>query len=100
MRFIKNYINIKKHVSYNSEDHMYVAFGHLTGYGAKYYGYMWSKVFALDLFYQIKKQGLFNPATGDKYVATILSHGGTKDPNDLLFDFLGRNPSVDAFSVI
>ncbi len=76
---------------------MYASFGHLIGYGAKYYGYLWSKVFALDLFDQIKKQGLLNPAIGKRYVQEVIGLGGSKDPNELLKNFLGREPSQDAF---
>lgn len=78
-------------------NHFYTSFGHLTGYGAKYYGYLWSKVFALDLFAEIKKQGLLNPQVGTKYAQTILAKGGSKDPKQLLVDFLGREPRMDAF---
>jgi thimet oligopeptidase len=77
--------------------HRYASFGHLTGYGAKYYGYLWSKVFAVDLFEQIKKQGLFNPAVGQKYAELVIGKGGSKDPNQLLRDFLGREPESSAF---
>lgn len=77
--------------------HRYASFGHLTGYGAKYYGYLWSKVFAVDLFEEIKKQGLFNPAVGQKYVDLVIGKGGSKDPNALLRDFLGREPENSAF---
>lgn len=87
----------KKYIAYNPEDHMYVSFGHLTGYGAKYYGYMWSKVFALDLFYEIKKHGLLNPAIGKKYEMEVLGKGGSEDPNILLKKFLGREPNQEAF---
>ena len=57
MRFIKKYL-IRPCIAseYNPADHFYAAFGHLTGYGARYYGYMWSKVFAHDLFHAIKKK--------------------------------------------
>lgn len=79
------------------DDHMQSSFGHLTGYGARYYGYMWSKVFALDLFNQIKQEGLLNPKIGQKYVGAVLSKGGSKDPNELLYDFLGRKPNQEAF---
>lgn len=81
----------------SQDDHMQAAFGHLTSYGARYYGYMWSKVFALDLFEQIKQVGLLNPTIGTKYVDTVLSKGGSKDPNELLKDFLGREPNQEAF---
>lgn len=79
------------------DDHMYASFGHLTGYGAKYYGYLWSKVFALDMFAQIKKEGLLNPHAGQKYIDRVIGRGGSKDPNALLIDFLGREPNQEAF---
>ncbi|MCA9770618.1 Zn-dependent oligopeptidase [Candidatus Dependentiae bacterium] len=79
------------------DNHFYCNFGHLTGYGAKYYGYLWSKVFAKDIFDQVKKHGLLNSEVGQKYVAAVLSKGGSKDPNELLRDFLGREPNQDAF---
>ena len=91
------YTTIKPHMVFDPESHMYASFGHLTGYGAKYYSYMWSKVFALDLFAQIKHMGLLNPAVGEKYVAEVIGQGGSVDPNDLLEDFLGRKPNQKAF---
>lgn len=78
-------------------DHSQAAFVHLTSYGARYYGYLWSKVFALDLFDTIKQHGLLDPNIGAHYLETVLSKGGSKDPNDLLFDFLGRAPNNEAF---
>ena len=82
---------------FSEQDHMYASFGHLMGYGAKYYGYLWSKVFALDLFDEIKKHGLLNPSIGQHYKDTVLSQGGSQDPNELLQAFLGRKPSKQAF---
>lgn len=79
------------------EDRFYSNFGHLTEYAAKYYGYLWSKVFAKDLFAYIKEHGLLNPDVGQKYISAVLSKGGSKDPNELLKDFLGRDPSQEAF---
>jgi thimet oligopeptidase len=87
----------RPHVSLNPHGHMYASFGHLTGYGAKYYGYMWSKVFALDLFNEIKRQGLLDPVIGEKYVSEVLSKGGSVDPDELLKNFLGREPNNQAF---
>ena len=40
---------------------MQTAFGHLNGYSAIYYTYMWSLVIAKDMFTEFKKDGLLNP---------------------------------------
>ncbi|MDP3889216.1 MAG: M3 family metallopeptidase [bacterium] len=88
---------ITPEIMFDQNSHGYASFGHLTGYGPKYYGYMWSKVFALDLFNTIKKQGLLNPEIGQKYVREVLGKGGSQDPNELLRNFLGREPNSDAF---
>lgn len=79
------------------EDHHELSFGHLTGYGPRYYGYLWSKVFALDIFQEIKKEGLLNSKVGKRYRKTILEKGPSQNPNDLLEAFLGRKPSQEAF---
>ncbi len=95
---LKNtYNSIIKHGLFDSDNHFYASFGHLTGYGAKYYGYLWSKVFALDLFEEIKKHGLLNPEIGEVYAAKVIGKGGSDDPNNLLRDFLGREPNQKAF---
>lgn len=88
---------ITPYVISDPRDHFYASFGHLTGYGARYYGYMWSKVFAHDLFNEIKKIGLLDPVIGRKYVDAVIGKGGSQDPNDLLKNFLGREPNQDAF---
>ena len=88
---------IMPRVHYGPNNHHFAAFGHLTGYGAKYYGYLWSKVFALDIFDQIKQKGLLNGEIGERYVTEIIGKGGSIDPNQLLQNFLGRKPRQDAF---
>ena len=83
---------------YYPEDHDYASFGHLTNYSAKYYGYLWSKVFALDMFDYIKTHGgPLDKAVGQHYIDTVLKPGGSKPPRELLRDFLGREPRSDAF---
>ncbi len=85
------------HLVPNYITHMQASFGHLGGYASRYYGYLWSKVFALDVFYTLRPRGLTNPAMGDLFVAEILGQGGSKDPNDMLRSILGREPKIDAF---
>jgi thimet oligopeptidase len=68
----------------------YTAFGHLNGYSAVYYTYMWSKVIAKDLFTAFKAKGMFDPATAQRYRKDILEPGGGKPAGELVADFLGR----------
>ena len=78
--------------------HMLAGFGHLMGgYDAGYYGYLWSKVFAADMFTRFEKEGVLNPATGADYRKIILAKGRTEDPSQLLHEFLGREPNEKAF---
>lgn len=74
------------------------SFGHLMGgYDAGYYGYLWSEVFAQDMFTRFQKEGLFNAETGAEYRKWILEPGGEHPPEDLLKGFLGRAPTEEAF---
>lgn len=84
-------------IAYDEESHSVCSFGHLCGYGAKYYGYMWSRVFADDVFAQVEKEGLLNPKAGARYVKHILGVGGSRNPDDMLRDYLGREPNSEAF---
>ena len=68
----------------------YTAFGHLNGYSAVYYTYMWSKVIAKDLFTAFKAKGMFDPETAQRYRKDILEPGGGKPAAELVADFLGR----------
>jgi thimet oligopeptidase len=79
------------------EDHLEASFGHLMGYGAGYYGYQWSNVYAADLFGMIKELGLTNPEIGKRYKDIILARGGSIAPDQLLVEFLGRAPSTKAY---
>lgn len=71
-------------------------FGHLMGYQAGYYGYMWSEVLALDMLSAFGNN-LNNPVVGQRYRQTILSQGSQKDAAQLVKDFLGREPDNKAF---
>src|SRR5882724_11427792 len=78
--------------------HMQTAFGHLNGYSAIYYTYMWSLVIAKDMFTQFKKGGLLNPEVAARYRQSVLGASGTKPAADLVKDFLGRTYSFQAYA--
>jgi thimet oligopeptidase len=74
------------------------SFGHLMeGYDAGYYGYLWSKVFAQDMFTVFQRYGLESPVAGMRYRKDILEPGAVYEPDVLLERFLGRPVSYDAF---
>ncbi len=73
-------------------------FGHLMGgYDSGYYGYLWSEVYAQDMFTRFEKEGLLSPKAGGDYLRWILQPGGTLEPMELITNFLGRAPNEDAF---
>jgi thimet oligopeptidase len=78
--------------------HMHTAFGHLNGYSAVYYTYMWSLVIAKDMFTEFKQNGLMNPEVAAKYRNSVLGASGTKPAADLVKDFLGRTYSFQAYA--
>lgn len=73
------------------------SFGHLIGYDAAYYGYQWSLVYAQDMFTRFEEKGLLNRDAGLYYRRKILARGGTMDASDMIRDYLGREPKMDAY---
>jgi thimet oligopeptidase len=85
------------HFPFVEGTHFQTAFGHLNGYGASYYGYMWSKVYAEDMFSEFEKNGILDNTTGMRYRNIILAKGSSEEPMDLVKEFLGREPNNKAF---
>jgi len=76
---------------------MFASFGHLMGYAAGYYSYLWALVYADDMFSIFDKNGIMDKATGLKYRDIILANGSSRDELEMVVEFLGRQPSQDAF---
>jgi thimet oligopeptidase len=76
---------------------MQTGFGHLNGYSAIYYTYMWSQVIAKDLFSRFDTKNLLDTKTSMAYRKAVLDAGGTKPAAELVKDFLGRESSFDAY---
>jgi thimet oligopeptidase len=77
--------------------HMQTAFGHLNGYSAFYYTYMWSLVIAKDLFSRFDETKLLAPGPALRYRRLILEPGGSAPAARLVEDFLGRPFSFEAW---
>ena len=77
---------------------MTVQFSHIMagGYSAGYYSYKWAEVLDADAFAVFKKEGIFNPATAQRFRDCILSKGGTEHPMTLYKRFKGSEPTIDA----
>ena len=72
-------------------------FGHVvSGYSAGYYGYLWSKVLALDMLSRFNGQ-LMNPQVGKFYRKAILERGSELPADRMVRYFLGRSPDSTAF---
>ncbi|MFT3679521.1 MAG: M3 family metallopeptidase [Ferruginibacter sp.] len=84
-------------VPFAEGSHFICGFTHLNGYGANYYGYLWSKVYAQDMFSVFKKNGVMDKATGVRYRKEILEKGATEPEINIVEKFLGRKPNSAAF---
>jgi len=85
----------KNNLPYAAGTHWFSRFGHLVTYGAGYYSYLYSNVFAVDIWASMDF-GLTSKS-GSALWKHLLIHGGSKDPNIMLKNLLGREPSVDPF---
>ncbi|CAK9312423.1 unnamed protein product [Citrullus colocynthis] len=69
----------------------------VIGYEAACYSRVWSEVFSADIFVSKFRGNLLNQYIGLQFRNKVLAPGGAKEPIDALSDFLGREPSIQAF---
>jgi len=91
---LQNRITLYK---YQDDTYFEAGFGHLNGYGAGYYSYLWAKVFSEDMFSVFQENGVMDKETGLRLRKTVLERGSTVDELEIVKEFLGREPSQDAF---
>jgi len=98
---LKVYRRVRKFFTGEEPDHASrfpARFRHgMRGYSAGYYGYLWSRVFAQDIFSEFEAGGLISAEVGSRYRSIILENGGSVDADELLRRFLGREPDERAF---
>jgi len=69
----------------------YLRFPHLSGYGGRYYSYLWSRAVASLIWKSLFQNDPFSRESGDR---TMLSEGGGASPRELVRDLLGFDPSM------
>lgn len=86
-----------------ARDGFLAAFGHVFagGYAAGYYSYMWSEMLDADVFtvFADAPGGVFDAEVGRRYHDLILSQGNARPPEEMVRDFLGREPDPGALLV-
>lgn len=74
------------------------SFGHLYGYGATYYSYLFDRAIARRVWQQIfqsgKNNGSVDREAGEKFKNAVLKWGGGRDPWVCLEDLLGQGRGV------
>ncbi|OAA32185.1 metallopeptidase MepB [Moelleriella libera RCEF 2490] len=78
--------------------HRYAGISHyIGGYDAGYYGYLYSQVFSLDMFHTFFADDPMDTEQGRRYRELVLGRGGSQEELLTLKEFLGREPSTEAF---
>ena len=75
----------------NSFSHIFAG-----GYAAGYYSYKWAEVLSSDCYAAFEEAGVFDAATGQRYLDEILSVGGSRPALESFRAFRGRDPQIDA----
>ena len=73
-----------------------VSGGLFEGYSGGYYSYLWSLVYAQDIYSKFS-EAKFPKLIGRKYRRKILEKGNSEEPSVMLRSFLGREPNAKAF---
>ncbi|WP_341920455.1 M3 family metallopeptidase [Hydrocarboniphaga effusa] len=76
---------------------MPMSFSHIFagGYAAGYYSYKWAEVLSADAFAAFEESD-FAAETGQRFRATILANGGSREARELFREFRGRDPEIAA----
>lgn len=61
------------------------------------YGYLWSRVYAQDMFTQFEADGLRDTTAGTRYRELILSNGRQRAIEEVVEEFLGRPMNNEAY---
>ncbi|MGN6417427.1 MAG: M3 family metallopeptidase [Pseudobacter sp.] len=82
---------------YVAGTHQQASWIHINTHPVYMYGYLWSEVYAQDMFSIFEKNGLLDPATGKRYRELILANGTQRDIVEAVDEFLGRKSDNKAY---
>jgi Zn-dependent oligopeptidase len=83
--------------SYIEGTHPQAAWIHINTHPTYYYGYLWSRVYAQDMFTRFEENGLLDTETGERYRRLVLANGTQRPILEAVEEFLGRAPNNDAY---
>lgn len=82
---------------YVENTHPQASWIHINTHPVYYYGYLWSRVYAQDMFTAFEKNGLRDAKTGMNYRKLILANGTQRDVVKAVEEFLGRPSDNKAY---
>lgn len=93
---VRNEVAVNIPPAFNRFPHQ---FSHIFagGYAAGYYSYKWAEVLSADAYAAFEEAGEEQlAATGQRFLAEILSRGGSRPAAENFRAFRGREPNIDA----
>jgi len=83
--------------SYIEGTHAQASWIHVNTHPVYMYGYLWSDVYAQDMFTKFEENGLKDTETGVRYRKLILANGTQKPIEPVVEEFLGRPSNNEAY---
>jgi intermediate peptidase len=85
---LENLLNTKGLMPHVPGTSFQTQFGHLFGYGATYYSYLFDRAIASRVWKQVFEKDPLNRELGEKYKTEVLRWGGAKDPWEMVSKLL------------
>jgi len=76
-------------IDHEDGTYWHARFGHFTGYGAGYYGYLYSKALAAGMWRELFLDDPLNRTSGLKLWKDVLIHGNARSPQYIVDSILG-----------
>lgn len=90
---VKLYHNLERQLEVLSDDksNWCGRFGHLFGYGATYYSYLFDRAIASKIWQHLFANDPFCRRSGEKFKNSVLKWGGSRDPWECIADALDKS---------